>query len=68
MTKKNKTIIFKVLNFLKGKKTTTATVIGALIVFSLGRGYIAMDTAELLSTIMIALGLSANVATAKLCK
>lgn len=60
--------LIKVLTLLSGKKTTIATVLGALIIFSLGRGYIAMDTAELLSTIMIALGLSANVATAKLVK
>lgn len=53
----------KVIEFLSGKKTTIATIIGALIVFALGRGYIQQDIAELLSAIMIALGLTANVAT-----
>lgn len=56
------------LLFLQGKKTTIATILGALIVFSLGRGFIQQDVADLLSAIMIALGLSANIATAKISK
>lgn len=56
------------LSFLKGKKTTIATVIGLLITFSATRGYIAADVAELLASIMVAVGLSANYATTKLVK
>ncbi len=56
------------MNLLRGRKTTIATVLGALIIFCLGRGYIAMDTAELMSAIMVALGLTANIATAKVFK
>lgn len=56
------------LSFLKGKKTTIATVIGLLITFAATRGYIAADVAELLASIMVAVGLSANYATTKLVK
>jgi len=58
----------KILIWLSGKKTTIATVISAIVVFALGRGYIAQDVAELISTIMIALGLTANIATNKMYK
>ena len=58
----------KILIWLSGKKTTIATVISAIVVFALGRGYIAQDVAELISAIMIALGLTANIATAKMYK
>ncbi len=58
----------KILLWLSGKKTTIATIIGAVVVFALGRGYIAQDVAELISTIMIALGLTANIATNKMYK
>ncbi len=54
-----------IIEFLSGKKTTIATIIGALVVFCLGRGYIAQDTAGLISAIMVALGLSANIITAR---
>jgi len=53
-----------IIEFLSGKKTTIATIIGALVVFSLGRGYIAQDVANLISAIMIALGFSMNALTA----
>jgi hypothetical protein len=56
------------LSFLKGKKTTIAAVIGLLITFAATRGYIAGDVAELLASIMVAVGLSANYATTKLVK
>ncbi len=56
----------KILLWLSGKKTTIATIIGAVVVFALGRGYIAQDVAELISTIMVALGLTANIATNKI--
>lgn len=58
----------KLLIFLSGKKTTIATILGAILVFSLGRGYLAQDTANLLSVIMVALGLTANIATGNIYK
>lgn len=58
----------KILIWLSGKKTTIATVISALVIFLIGRGIIAQDVAELISAIMIALGLSANIATNKIYK
>lgn len=58
----------KILIWLSGKKTTLATIISAIVVFALGRGYIAQDVAELISAIMIALGLTANIATSKMYK
>jgi len=58
----------KILLWLSGKKTTIATIIGAVVVFALGRGYIAQDVAELISAIMIALGLTANITTNKMYK
>lgn len=54
------------LNFLDGKKTTIAVIIGYLVVFCLGRGYITQDLADLISGIMVALGLSANIAKYKM--
>lgn len=58
----------KILIWLSGKKTTIATVISALVIFLIGRGIIAQDVAELISAIMVALGLSANIATNKIYK
>lgn len=58
----------KILIWLSGKKTTIATVISALVIFLVGRGLIAQDVAELISAIMIALGLTANIATNKMYK
>ena len=55
----------KLIEFLSGKKTTIATIIGLLIVFSVNRGYLPADIAELISAIMVALGFTANVATRK---
>jgi hypothetical protein len=55
----------KILQFLSGKKTTIAAIIGAFLIFALGRGWITNDVAELISAIMVALGLSANIATAR---
>lgn len=57
-----------ILIWLSGKKTTIATVLGAIVIFLLGRGLIAQDVAELISAIMIALGLTANIATNKIYK
>lgn len=58
----------KILIWLSGKKTTIATVISALVIFLIGRGLIAQDVAELISAIMIALGLTANITTNKMYK
>jgi len=58
----------KILIWLSGKKTTIATVISALVIFLIGRGLIAQDVAELISAIMIAIGLTANIATNKIYK
>ena len=58
----------KILIWLSGKKTTIATVISALVIFLIGRGLIAQDVAELISAVMIALGLTANIATNKIYK
>ena len=52
-----------ILIWLSGKKTTIATVLSAIVIFLLGRGLIAQDVAELISAVMIALGLTANIAT-----
>lgn len=50
---------------LAGKKTSIATILGLGIVFAQGRGFIATDTAYLLQGTLVALGLGANIATAK---
>ena len=55
----------KIIEFLSGKKTTIATIIGLLIVFSVDRGYLPTDIATLISGIMVALGFTMNVATRK---
>ena len=55
----------KFLNLINGRKASIATILGALIVFFLGRGWLAQDVAELISVIMVALGLTANIANAK---
>lgn len=57
-----------ILIWLSGKKTTIATVLSAIVIFLLGRGLIAQDVAELISAVMIALGLTANIATNKIYK
>lgn len=59
-------ILKKLLNYLDGKKTTIATILGAILVFAQGRDYVAQDVAELISIVLIALGLSVNYAKAKL--
>jgi len=53
-------MIVLILDFLRGKKTSIATIAGALVTYALARNYILPETAELLSTILIALGLSIN--------
>lgn len=55
----------KIIEFLDGKKTTIATIFGAIITFALGRGAIQSDTAELLATILVAIGYGSNFLTNK---
>ena len=63
-----KNLLIKTLDLLRGRKTSIATILGLLITFSLGREWLAVDTANLISAILVALGLSANYATAKIFK
>lgn len=56
------------LTFLQGKKTTIGTILGLLITYSLTKGCIDNDLALLLSSLLVALGLGSNVATAKMVK
>lgn len=57
-----------ILTYLQGKKTSIATILGAIIVYALTKGYIDADLAQLLSAIMVALGLTVNIAGAKIVK
>ena len=56
-------IFEQLIEFLSGKKTTIATIIGAILIFLQGRGYIQTDVATMISAILVALGLSANIIT-----
>ena len=56
----------KLLRFLSGKKTTIGTVIMLIVLFCTNRGYIAQDVSELIGSIMVVLGLVANVSTSKM--
>lgn len=58
----------KLLTFLQGKKTTIGTILGFVITYCLTKGYIDNDLAIMLSGILVALGLGANVSTAKMVK
>jgi hypothetical protein len=55
----------QIIEWLSGKKTTIATILGAILVFAQGRQYIADDTAMLVSAILVALGLTSNYITTK---
>ena len=55
----------KLLSKINGKKTTIATIFGAVITFCLGQGYITSEVANLLTTILVALGFTANYANSK---
>lgn len=56
----------KLLSFLQWKKTTIWTICALIITYSLIKGYIDKETAILLNGILVALWLSANIATYKL--
>lgn len=47
-------------------KTTIATILGALLAYGQSKGYIDQDTAVLISTVLVALGLGANAISGKL--
>lgn len=51
-------------SFLQGKKTSIATILDAIVIFLLNRGCIDADIAQLISVILVALGLTANVGNA----
>lgn len=55
-----------ILSMVQGKKTSIASIVGALIIFAVGRDYIEKDTAELLAVILATIGISSNVGTARL--
>jgi len=50
--------------FLQGKKTSIATISGAILVYALNNGVIDANTAQLISVILAGLGLSANIGNA----
>lgn len=56
----------KLLAFLQGKKTSIGTICALIITYCLVKWYIDSDTAILLNGILVALWLSANIATFKL--
>jgi hypothetical protein len=47
-------------------KATIATILGAILSYSQAKGYVDPDTAVLISTILVALGLGANAMSGKL--
>lgn len=58
----------KVLDFLRGKKATIFAILGAIVVFLLGRGYIQQDLADLISAILVILGAGVNAVDYKIGK
>lgn len=62
---KKKTMLTKLLNFLNGRKTTIGTVLALIITYCLTKGYFDNDLALLLNGILVALGLTANIANAR---
>lgn len=53
-------ILKRMLEKINGNKTTIATILGAILVFVQGRGWVAVDTATMVSVILVALGFTAN--------
>jgi hypothetical protein len=47
-------------------KTSVATFLGAVLTYSHAKGYVDGDMAVFLSTVMLAMGLSANVAVSRI--
>ncbi|MDQ1317132.1 MAG: hypothetical protein QG588_783 [Candidatus Poribacteria bacterium] len=50
----------KVWVWLQGKKTSIATISGAVLVYALNQGFVSPEQAQLISVILMALGISAN--------
>jgi hypothetical protein len=59
-------LLKQTLTWLSGKKATIGAILALLITYALTRGYIVADTAVLLNGILVALGLTANIATNKI--
>ena len=60
--------IKKILDLVNGRKTTISAVAMLIVVFCVNRGYIPADVSELIASIFVAVGLSANYANYKLKK
>lgn len=58
----------KFLKFINGKKTSIATVCGLVLAFCQARGYLDPDVSVLIAGVLAALGISVNIANAKLTK
>jgi hypothetical protein len=56
----------ELLLWLSGKKTTIAMILGAILNFITTKGYIDADMSYLISAILIALGVGANIYTNKI--
>ena len=54
----------KLWAFLQGKKTSIATISGAVLIYLLNNGTIDAEQAQLISVVLAALGLTANVGNA----
>ena len=54
----------KFWKFLQGKKTSVGVILGAILVFMQSNNSIDAETAQLLATILVGLGLSANIGNA----
>lgn len=48
------------IKFIKGKKSSIATILGLIITYSLSQGYLGGEEANLLAGILAALGLAVN--------
>lgn len=50
----------KIGDWLNTRKTSIATIMGAILVYAIGREWIAQDTAQLITMIMAGLGITVN--------
>lgn len=55
-----------ILLWLSGKKTTIVAIIMLLVTFASNQGYISQAVAELIASIMVALGLYSNYQTKRI--
>ena len=58
----------KIWAFLQGKKTSIATISGAVLIYLLNNGKIDAETAQLISVLLAGLGLTANIGNAVIMK